>query len=92
MGKIIRKSIGMRILLSLIALSVSLVFLGAGANQVSEECSSRINSRKVEIKQWKSILADMSEDIPAEHRYEWLRITSENPEMMMKIVATYRKN
>ena len=92
MGKIIRKSIGMRIMLSLIALSVSLVFLGAGANKVSEECSDRITSRKVEIKQWKSILSGISEEVPMEHRDAWLKMTSEDPEMMMKIAAAYRSN
>ena len=92
MGRIIRKSIGMRLMVSLLTLSISLVFLGAGANQVSEECSNRKISRKVEIKQWKYILAEMSEEIPAEHRCEWQRIVSENPEMMMKITSSYRRN
>ncbi len=92
MEKILKKRIGMRIMLSLIALSVSLVFLGAGANQVSEECSDRKISREAEIKKWKSILSGISKEIPMEHRGEWLRMTSDNPELMMKVAAAYRIN
>ena len=92
MARIIRKNLGMRVMFSLLALGISLVFLGAGANQVSEECSNRKISRKVEIKQWRCILVEMSEEVPAEHRCEWLQVASEKPEMMMKIASSYRRN
>ena len=92
MGKRIRKDIGMRIILSAAAFSISLIFLGAGANSVSEERSDRKILRKVEIKQWNKILTDMSAEIPAEHRSEWCRMMSEDPERLLKITALYRRN
>ena len=92
MGKTIRRNIGMRIILSATAFSISLIFLGAGANRVSEERYDRKTLRKVEIKQWNKILSDILEEIPEEHRPEWCRIMSEDPERLLKITASYRRN
>jgi len=91
MRKMIKRSIGMRIMLSLFAMTVSLVFLGAGANQVTEECSDRKISRKAEVERWKVILSKMSDEIPATHRAEWLKITSKSPELLLKVTASYRR-
>ena len=92
MRKIIRRNIGLRLILSATAFSISLIFLGAGATRVSEERSDRKTLRKVEIKQWNKILSDISEEIPAEHRSEWCRMMSEEPERLLKITASYRRN
>jgi hypothetical protein len=91
MGKLLKRSIGMRIILSLFALAVSLVFLGAGANQVKEECSDRKLSRKAESERWQSILLKMSEEVPESHRIEWLRIASKRPELLLKLTGFYQK-
>jgi len=78
-------------MLSLFALTVSLVFLGAGARQVTEECSNRKISRKAEVERWKVILSEMSKEVPAVHRAEWRRMISEKPESLLKLTALYRR-
>ncbi len=80
----------MRITLSLIALTVSLLFIGAGANQVTEERSDRKVSRETEIKCWKTILTGMAEEIPSEHRKIWISMVKKDPESLLKMTASYR--
>ncbi len=91
MGRIIRKSIWLRITLCVVAMSVPIFFIGAGANQVTEERSDRKITRKAEIEQWKTILAEMSDEIPEGHRKTWLRIAEKDPEFLLKVTTTYKK-
>ena len=90
MGRIIRKSIWLRIAFCFMAMVISIFFIGAGANQVTEELSGRKVCRTAEIENWKAILADMAEEIPAEHRKEWYRIASRDPEFLLKLTAEYK--
>jgi len=90
MGRIIKRSIWLKITLCLAAMFVSILFIGAGANQVTEERSDRKICRTAEIENWKAILADMAEEIPAEHRKEWYRIASKDPEFLLKLTTKYK--
>ena len=90
MGRIIKRSKWFRITISVVVMVVSIFFIGAGANQVTEERTGRKTCRKAEIENWKSILAKMAEELPAEHRREWYRIASKDPELLMKLTASYK--
>jgi len=89
MGRI-KKNIWFKITVCVSVMTVSILFIGAGANRVTEERSGRRICRKTEIENWKSILADMAEEIPLEHRKEWYRIASKNPELLLKLTAEYK--
>lgn len=90
MGRIIKKSIWFRITVCFVAMMISVFFIGAGANQVNEERSGRKICRKTEIENWKTILAEIAEEIPAEHRKDWYRIASKDPEFLMKLISEYK--
>ena len=90
MGRMIKRSIWFRITFCVAIMVVSLFFIGAGANQVTEERSGRKICRKAEIERWKAILAEMGEEIPVEHRKEWYRIASKDPEFLLKLTAEYK--
>ena len=79
-----------RITISVVAMVISVFFIGAGANQVTEERTDRKICRKAEIENWKAILAEMADEIPAEHRKEWYRIASKDPEFLLKLTAEYK--
>ena len=42
------------------------------------------------IENWKSILSEMAAELPTEHRKEWYRIASKDPEFLMKLTASYK--
>lgn len=90
MGKMIRKSLLLRITISLVAISISIFFIGAGANQVTEERTGRKTCRKAEIENWKGILAEMADELPVEHRKEWFSIASKDPEFLLKLTTEYK--
>ncbi|MBN1864151.1 MAG: hypothetical protein JW808_04560 [Victivallales bacterium] len=65
--------------LALVLLSLSLL----GARKVTMEMSSRRDLRELESARWTAILGDLAEEIPAEHRQQWLKLASERPESML---------
>ena len=80
-----------KISLPLIAVSLSMFLLGAGANQVTTERSDRHISRTNEIEKWNRILEKMSTEIPEKYRKEWIQLMKKNPEKLFKTVSMSHK-
>ncbi len=85
MINLMKKNLLGRLFVCLVVVLLSLSLLGA--RKVTMEMSSRRDLRQIESARWTAILNDLADEIPAEHREQWLQLASEKPESMLKSLS-----
>lgn len=82
MGALIPNDRKNRFFLCILLIALSLLLLGAG--QIRSELKERNLNKKLEKDKWLEIVSSMSDELPLEHKKEWVVYAKANPQIFLR--------
>lgn len=82
MGALIPNEKRSRLFLCILLIALSLLLLGAG--QITSELKERNLNKKLEKDKWLEIVNSMSDELPLEHKKEWVACAKANPQVFLR--------